>query len=58
MIRIFKVLMAIEAARVAGDEGALMVDREPVRIGFEGEARSGVLGRDRIMIGIQSDAKL
>ena len=58
MIGVFEIAMAIVAAQVSGDELVLVVETEPVGIGFEGEGLSGQVGRDGIAVGVEGDAKL
>jgi len=43
--RIFDILVAIEAAYVPGNEPVLVVDAQPLGIGFHGEPLMGELGR-------------
>ena len=43
MIRILDVLVTIEAAGVAGHEAILVVDAQPVRVGFDGQTAPGIL---------------
>ncbi len=46
MIRVFEVPVSIKGAGMAGDELISMIDSEPIGIDFEGQWRSGILGRD------------
>jgi hypothetical protein len=48
MIGIFDVLVAVIAARMAGDEFVLIVNTEPLGVGFERDACAGVFGGDGI----------
>jgi len=41
---------------MAGDELISMIDSEPIGIEFEGKWRSGILGRDGIVVGVEGDA--
>ena len=58
MIGILDVLVAIEAAKMPGDEPVLMVNTEPLGIGLHREPLARELGRHRVAVGIQSDAEL
>ena len=42
MVGILEVLVAVVAARMAGDELVVVIDADPVRIGFERQAASGI----------------
>lgn len=57
MIRVLEVPVPIEAAGMAGHEVALVIDAERVGISLEREPRPGVLGGDRVMVGIEGDAE-
>ena len=58
MVGILDVLMAVVAARMAGDELILMVDADPLGVGLEGHARAGIFGGHRIAVGVQRHAEL
>ena len=58
MIGVFEVPMAIVAASVSGDQVVLVVETESVGIRFEGESLTGSVGRNRVVIGVEGDAKL
>ena len=58
MIRIFDVLLALITPLMAGNEFALGIETDPFRVGFELYTGAGILGRDRIAIAIEADAKL
>jgi hypothetical protein len=58
MIGVFEIAMAVVASQVSGDELVLVVETEPIGIGFEGEDLPGQVGRDGIAVGVEGDAKL
>jgi hypothetical protein len=58
MIGVFEIPMAVIAAGVAGDEVVVVVEAEPVGIGFQRQRLAGSGGRDGIAVGVQGDAEL
>ena len=58
MIGILKVLVAVIAAYMSCDELILTIDTKPVRISFQSDFSAGILGQDRITIGIECDTEL
>ena len=58
VIGVFDILEAIVASDVAGNERVPVVDAEPIGIGFERERLAGVVGRDRVAVGLEGNAKL
>ena len=58
MIRILDVLVAVIAARMAGDQLVVMIEADPVGIGFQRQLSAGILGRHRVAVGIERHAEL
>ena len=58
MIRVFKVLMAIIAADMAGNQLVLAVNAESLGIGLERKSGAGILGRHRVPVGIEGNTEL
>jgi hypothetical protein len=58
MIGIFDVLMAIEATKMAGDEPVLVINADPVGIGFDRDALVRELCRHGVAVGVEGDAEL
>ena len=58
MIGVFEVAIAVVAADMAGDELVLVVEAEPVGIGFQRQSVAGEVSRDGIAVGVEGDAKL
>ncbi len=58
VVRIFDVLVPIEAARVPGHELVAVVQAHAIGIGLQKQPLAHVTGRDRVMIGLEGNAKL
>src|SRR5208283_1040828 len=58
MIRILAVLVSIKAAYMPGDELVLVINADPLRIGFDDHALVRELGWHRVAIGVERDAEL
>ena len=58
MIRVLDVLVPVIGSWMAGDELIVVIDADPVGIGFEGQPCSGMLGGHGVVIGVNGDTKL
>ena len=58
VVRVFTVLMSVEASGVTGDELVFMIDADSVGISLESETVAGVLSGHRVAVGVEGHAKL
>ena len=58
MIGQFKIFSAIIASDMPGNEFVLVIDTEPIWIGFQRQGLTGKFSRHAIVVGVQRDPEL